>query len=120
MCTRCFTQEHRSFPTWQAFEQFDLALTQKIQLSGGLHYSGQKQLARLPICTSYTCAACGTEWWLSEPDSAWRGFFLPKGQAKAHLTKLRGLDNVRGWVGLALLAGLLLGALWLLRNLINP
>ena len=77
MCNDCFIEEIKSFPTWQEFENFDVALTKKIvndktiQLKRFVN-SGWKDIGYY----EYECHKCGQFWKLAEPDLAFRGYFL--------------------------------------------
>ncbi len=95
MCSQCFDKEYASFPNYWGFEQFDVLLTQKLQAPKGLRYVGVKQIEKTFSTSTYKCETCGTTWQLSEPDNAWRSFFLTEANAAARLNKTVRNDKLR-------------------------
>ena len=101
------------FDSYGAFEAFDAELTR--QLSTGQWVAVAPPTGRpLPGQATAYYQPLGAEqvWALSEPDNAWRGYFLPLEAALAHQRQLRRREQHRRWLGLA---GLLLLGWGLLR-----
>ncbi|MCA8830214.1 hypothetical protein [Hymenobacter pini] len=72
MCPDCFPTGISQFSSWWAYEAFEQQLLRKpLKLLPG-------EVTR----NRYTCAVCGEVWVLSEPDNAWRGYFLPEQEAE--------------------------------------
>ena len=97
MCKYCFDKQYESFASRREFQDFDLILTQKL---------GKEYLLFVENVTLnfggigyyiYKCHYCKTVWYLSEPDEYWRGFFLPKKQAKVVLKSLQKKDSRLRW-----------------------
>ena len=86
MCPHCFSAGFPYFPSYWEFEAFETELRQKLvrrQLlpqpnapTTKLTMTGPEQL--------YQCPSCGETWALSSPDNAWRGYFLPWSELRAH------------------------------------
>lgn len=117
MCGSCFQKEYSSFPSYWIFDEFDLRLTQKLQAAEGLRYAEQIQIDRFHSVSAYKCGACGTTWQLSEPDNAWRGFFLTEPHARAYLKNIGHNDRARSFGCLAIAVILLaLASIWLFSS----
>lgn len=117
MCGNCFKEEYSSFPSYWVFEEFDLRLNQKLQVVKGLRYIEQAQIDRFHAVSTYKCENCGTIWQLSEPDNAWRGFFLTEPNAKAYLTKIGRNERARSYGCLVIVLILLtLTLIWRLNS----
>lgn len=89
MCNSCFNIEIQSFNTQDEFEKFDLELSKKIKpiSNSGIKYIGNSDFAFDMGFGKYLCQNCNTEWWYSEPDQAWRGFFVRKENGKRAISK---------------------------------
>jgi hypothetical protein len=89
MCDACFNKEIPRFVTHEEFEKFDLELSKKIKplSESGLKYLGDSEFALDIGYGKYLCQNCKTEWWYSEPDNAWRGFFVRKENGKHVVVK---------------------------------
>lgn len=100
---------HYRFDSYQEFAAFDQALTQ--QLATGQAQAVAPPAGPVPRQASayYHPLGFPQPWVLSEPDNAWRGYFLPLDEALTHEAKLRGSDQ-RARLGCLLVLGLL-GAL---------
>ena len=97
MCEYCFTEQFESFESSKDFQEFDFTLTKKLskdvlvfRKNETLNYGGVGYYI-------YRCNFCNTDWYLSEPDNAWRGFFLPKNQAKKTLNSLQTKERRVRW-----------------------
>ena len=105
MCPDCLQTGLSSFPSWWEYEAF----TQQLL---------RKPLTLLPTETGqparYVCPACGEVWELSEPEGAWRGYFLPVAAARAYTRKLTARERLRrlGCLGLLLAVALYCGWRW--------
>ena len=107
MCGNCSEKEYTSFSNYWDFEEFDLRLNQRLQVPGGLHCVEQIEIDRFRFTTRYKCGTCGTTWQLSEPDNAWRGFFLTEPNARAYLNNIGRNDRVRSFGCLTIIVILL-------------
>jgi hypothetical protein len=98
MCENCFLRGYHRFESYWVFDAFDSELKQK--LSRG-------QLLAQPQ-GRFTCLNCETVWVISEPDNAWRGYFLPEAEVQAHLRRSQHSSKLGLVVaGLLVLLGLL-------------
>lgn len=96
MCNFCFDNDIKRFEDYQSFEKFDLELDQKRKLD-----ETQNGLVVLDNTGAYLdygfqilqCYNCGTVWWFSTPDNAWRGFFMKEVNAKFQLENYRKSDQ---------------------------
>lgn len=88
MCEFCFDLEIPRFESSVDHEKFDLELSQKVKPLSikGLIYLGDSGSGFLIGYGTYRCQNCNTEWWYSEPEQAWRGFFLKKENAAIIVT----------------------------------
>jgi len=89
MCPDCFLEEFSGFESEKVFEEFMGILNSKknVVRTGevpddygkpvfsfmGFRLYGNKTK---PGYSAFKCQTCGQKWKLSEPDYAWRGFFL--------------------------------------------
>ncbi len=95
MCDSCFYNEIPRFVEQAQFEEFDLALSKKtkplstteIKYLGKIEYPNDKGYGR------YLCLDSNTEWWYSEPDQAWRGFFVIKENGEHLLAQFKKEDK---------------------------
>lgn len=96
MCDFCFYNDIDRFEDYKTFEKFDLQLDQKRSLK-----QDQNGLIVVDNNGSYLdcyfqilkCNACGTIWWFSTPDNAWRGFFMKEANAKNKIKEFRKSDQ---------------------------
>ncbi|MCI1186798.1 hypothetical protein MON38_05160 [Hymenobacter sp. DH14] len=103
MCPNCFSSGFTNFPSYRKFEAFEAELHQKLSWQQ-LHRVAVQPATAADFYepdVAYRCAACTEVWALSPPDNAWRGYFLPVADAKAHRRRLRHLDTLKGIIGLA-------------------
>ena len=113
MAFNCSLKPIYSFPSAASFEAFDRVLTHKL---------ATKQLTAVPApdveqaSAAFLCADCQEVWVLSEPDNAWRGFFLPQSEAIRHVATLKKAPTTKQ-LG-CLVVGALLALLLLWRALL--
>ncbi|AHJ97738.1 hypothetical protein [Hymenobacter swuensis] len=106
MCPDCFPAGVSGFPSWWEYEAFAQQLP-------------RKPLTLLPAASDpvvrYACPTCREVWVLSEPEGAWRGYFLPEPAAAVYTQRLMMGDKARrlGCFGLLLAAALYAGWRWL-------
>ncbi|RDI56158.1 hypothetical protein [Flavobacterium glaciei] len=101
MCNNCFDKGYKNFETQTEFENFDVLLTQKLG-KGQLKYIKDDGVYLKFGYSIYQCFECRTNWWLSVPDVAWRGFFLEQKNAIKLLDEL-GLEKRSRKIGCLLL-----------------
>lgn len=94
MCKTCFDKEYLNFPTQKDFEDFNVELTKKLNLSE-LKYIGDDGKYLQYGYSIYRCDNCRTTWWLNDPENAWRGFFVHEDTAKKIINDLE-KENRRG------------------------
>jgi hypothetical protein len=106
MAPVCFLEPVYSFFSAASFEAFDRDLTHKLTT---------KQLTAVSVpnlkqaSAAFLCKDCQEVWILSEPDNAWRGFFLPQMEAIRHLAALEKATTTKQFGCLAVVAlGILL------------
>ncbi|RZK25359.1 MAG: hypothetical protein EOO63_16140 [Hymenobacter sp.] len=84
----CLLKPVYGFPSAASFAAFDDDLTHKLST---------RQLTAIPIpafpdlaqvSAAFVCADCQEVWLLSDPDNAWRGFFLPQAEAVRQVRNL--------------------------------
>ena len=117
MCDQCDPLQRQDFPSWADYEQFSRALqaAQSLSKTGivdghpgepkfwlfGLIGIGKK-VAMQRGGEIWTCAACGQDWLLSEPDNSWRGFFKKHESIESDQSKSLGVTPMGpvylGWV----------------------
>ena len=107
MCDNCFEKEISKFNSYKEFDSFDLELTKKVSTDKlTIIEDSPNERGVFPNYTIYKCQSCLTTWYLSEPDHAWRGFFLKKETAKIRLKYIWINDkkrNIGCWSIIALL-----------------
>lgn len=115
MCDVCFNKEIPRFITHEEFEKFDLELSKKIKplSESGLKYLGDSEFTFDKGHGKYLCQDCGTEWWYSEPDQAWRGFFLRKENGKHAVAKYQKETGKKPYGCIVVLA-IIAGIVWML------
>ncbi len=102
MSNCCFDKEILSFENFHEFDEFDLILTKR--LSKGIIKLVEdlpNERRNSPNYTIYECQKCATRWYLSEPENAWRGFFLKEVTAKIRLRNIwlsEKKNNIGCWV----------------------
>lgn len=119
MCNFCFDNDINRFEDYISFEKFDLQLDQKRKL-----HENQNGLVVVDNNASYLdcyfqilkCHNCGTIWWFSTPDNAWRGFYMREVNAKIKIQNFKKSDTKKR---LGCLAFILLIVLIIIFYLIN-
>jgi hypothetical protein len=111
MCEACFVQGFPRFDSWQAFEAFEHELRLKDlrwwERPG--NWPAREPLTAYEPDEFRQCCTCSQVWALSSPDNAWRGYFLPKDVALAHVQSLHSHDRATPWGCVVVItAGLLL------------
>jgi hypothetical protein len=64
----------------------------------------------------YQCIHCRTIWWLSQPDQAWRGFFLIQHDAQKHIDSIKHNDKKTLYTGIAIIVFVALCVVLLLSS----
>jgi hypothetical protein len=89
MCKFCFETEIHNFNSLSEFENFERELfSKKIRILE----SSKKKNTFLDFDVSYQCNNCLEIWHLSEPENAWRGYFLKENSAKKIIAKIKKSD----------------------------
>ncbi len=80
--------EHKEISRFLSSEEFEIF---EANLDQSLFQIEQEGLWSLdvPNLVKYKCCKCGEVWYLSEPDNAWRGFFLKEANYLNRLHVLR-------------------------------
>lgn len=115
MCEHCFQQGIRNFPTYKDYSRFEGILHGKV-MRGELTPEPIPAAEGVNIraaTASYRCLQCGERWLLSEPDNAWRGYFLTN-EALADPGALHSRQNRKRRIGCFILAIVLFGVVLLL------
>lgn len=75
MCNDCLPAEIKSFPDEKSWTGFDLNLIRKL---GEGKMKSVKFVSRstVKMMDIYECLSCKEKWKLSDPDNAYRGYFL--------------------------------------------
>lgn len=116
MCEHCFNEQIESFQSSKEWEKFDLILSQKLG-RGDLTYVKQVTLNYGGMGYAvYHCSHCSQNWCLSDPDHAWRGFFLIEEKAHNFLRSLNKRDRYMKWGVWALILTAILLTLMLYLN----
>lgn len=89
MCPECFISEYPKFETGQEFDSFISEFNSRKSLIKVNHIGEEtgKPVFKFfgisffgdtlkPGYDIFQCQVCGEKWKLSEPENAWRGFFL--------------------------------------------
>jgi hypothetical protein len=87
----CFENTYNTFSSLNEYEAFDKELT--IKLSQNKLITGTPTEYLGVYCYTYKCCNCGATFWLSDPDHAWRGFFLIEDVARLHVESIRKRDS---------------------------
>ena len=112
MCKICFENEIYNFKTFSEFENFEKELTLKAR-----HFTiSNSKEKKLNDSISYQCNSCLETWYLSEPDNAWRGYFLRKDSARAYSYNLKKSNSKKKYGCLILLIFI---SLFIFYNLIK-
>ena len=104
MCVKCFDKEIFRFESESNFREFEKKLEEKSKF---LELISSKHNYLNDFHYVYTCENCKTNWWLSIPENAWRGYFLTENKAKEHIEKLKKSDAKKK-NGCLILLGILL------------
>jgi hypothetical protein len=85
MCNACSLKAIYSFPSAADFAAFDADLTHKLFIK---QLTAVSTPALEQASAAFVCLGCPAVWVLSEPNNAWRGFFLPQAEAIRHLRRM--------------------------------
>lgn len=85
MCTHCFETSIYKFDSEKDFKEFEAILYSKENIK--LIQNQQQYLDH--FYSVYHCNYCSANWWFSEPDMAWRGYFIREPEAKQHVQNLK-------------------------------
>jgi hypothetical protein len=78
MCAICSLKAVYRFPSAASFEAFDVDLTHRLTTQQLTAVPLPAALAGTQASAAFICAGYQEVWILSDPDNAWRGFFLPQ------------------------------------------
>ncbi len=120
MCNSCFNTEIPEFISHEEFQKFDLELSKKIKpfSNSGLKYFGDFGFAHERGMGKYICQDCNTEWWYSEPEQSWSGFFVRKENGKRTIAKHQQGTRIKSF-GCLIVLILIIGVIWFLVTLLN-
>ena len=91
MCIHCFQTSIYKFDSEKEFKEFEVVLYSKKSIQ--LIQNQQQYLDQFH--SVYRCNYCSTDWWFSEPDMAWRGFFIKEIEAKQHIKNLKKSNPIK-------------------------
>ncbi|MDO7850577.1 hypothetical protein [Hymenobacter convexus] len=103
-----------TFPSYWEFAVFEAVLHEKLAQQKLFPWQHLPFKAPNDSDTEqlYRCPACGEIWALSQPDNAWRGYFLPQQKAETYRRKLHRQDFAKGLIGGVCLLALIVFSLW--------
>ena len=88
MCKHCFEKEYYGFKSNLEFKDFENEFYKKIAKS--VRFVRTSAQGDIIHPTIYKCDYCQQNWWLSDPDNQWRGYFLKEENAKNYEQKSSG------------------------------
>jgi len=109
MCPDCFPAGISSFTSWWEYEDFEQQVLRK-----PLMLLPTQEVPSAEPVVRFACPMCREVWVLSEPEGAWRGYFLPVAAAAAYGRRRALREKARrlGGFGLLLAAALYCGWRW--------
>jgi hypothetical protein len=113
MHNSCLFTPIYSFPSAASFESFDVDLTQKL---ANHNIKAVAPPTLKYVSAAFICTESQEIWVLSEPDNAWRGFFLPQVEAIRHLAAQTKATTNKQFGCLLIMAFVVLLIIW--RNLL--
>jgi hypothetical protein len=109
MALTCSLKPVYRFSSAASFEAFDTDLTYKLTTK-------QLKPASAPalnqVSAAFICTDCQEIWVLSEPDNAWRGFFLPQAKAIHYLATMEKATTNKQFGCLLVVAFIILLLIW--------
>jgi hypothetical protein len=109
MCNACSLKAIYSFPSVADFTALDADLTHKLSTK---QLTAVSTPALEQASAAFVCPGCPDVWVLSEPDNAWRGFFLPQAEVISHMTKATTTKQLGCLVVVALVIWLITWLKW--------
>ena len=103
MCKNCDFKHIYEFESETSWIEFDLDFTKKFITQLTLLNANKLNPASYRSYSLYKCNSCGDLWAYSDPDNAWRGFFLPEILAIKYEKKLKWRDRIKGFIGVIIL-----------------
>ena len=104
MCEKCSILKRTSFDSYQAFQNFEGVLDEKVNKK--LLTVHENPSESNFFNTAYRCVNCSEIWWLSVPNNSWHGYFVSVHEAKDYLKKIKNRDR-RKALGCVILVALM-------------